>query len=270
MPATNPPGAGLRVMYDAVTPSNIPAEAQMVAGYVDGRYAWSSADWARFPGAVKVKIAVFPSTNDGHVLDVERGNATPAEAPGWVLKRRAAGVDPTVYCSATAWPTVRAAFAAAHVPEPHWWIAAYPGIGAILYPGTVAHQYADQGLCDLSVVADYWPGVDKAPSTTTSPGADMTPDQVQDAPIQIGTDAHGKPVTWSLGHVLSNIRGGNSETQLMIGQLAALIGKANSSDAALQKAVADLQAKVAGAVIVSGGTVTVSPNNQGGTAPSGV
>jgi murein L,D-transpeptidase YcbB/YkuD len=72
-------------------------------------------------------------------------------------------VDPTVYCSLSAWPTVRAAFAAAHVAEPHWWIAAYPGNGPNLYPGSIAHQYANPGLVDISVVADHWPGVDTAP-----------------------------------------------------------------------------------------------------------
>ena len=27
-------------MYDAVTPHNVPESAEMVAGYVDGNYAW--------------------------------------------------------------------------------------------------------------------------------------------------------------------------------------------------------------------------------------
>jgi len=149
-------------MYDAVTPGNIPANAQMVAGYVDGRYAWHANDWARFPNAVKVRIAVFSSTNDGHVLDIEPGCSTPASAPGWVQRRRAAGVDPSVYCNTSTLPTVQAAFRAAGVPEPHYWIASYPGIGPNLYAGSVAHQYADPGPYDISVVADYWPGVDGA------------------------------------------------------------------------------------------------------------
>lgn len=190
-----------RTLYDAVTPANIPASAQMVAGYVDGRYAWSASDWARFPGAVKVRIAVFASTNDGHVLDVEPGDATPAQAVGWVQRRRAAGVDPTVYCGLSttgySWANVRAAFQAAGVAEPHYWVAAYPGNGPNLYAGSVAHQYANPGPYDLSVVADYWPGVDVAtvsnvtsitggvlptnlgPLTTTAPEDDMTPDQAQ-------------------------------------------------------------------------------------------
>lgn len=173
----------MRTMYDAVTPSNIPTSAQMVAGYVDGRYAWSAADWARFPGAVKVRIAVFASTNDGHVLDVERYDATPAQAVGWVQRRRDAGVDPTVYCGYStngySWALVINAFKSAGVAEPHYWVAAYPGNGANLYPGSVAHQYADPvtsgGNYDLSVVADYWPGVDSAQtvSATTTIGGSL-------------------------------------------------------------------------------------------------
>lgn len=162
----------MRTMYDSVTPGNIPADAQMVAGYVDGAYAWSAADWARFPAAVHVPIAVFPSTNDGVVLDVEQGDATPQQAPGWVQMRRAAGVDPTVYCSESAWPAVQAAFKAAGVAQPHYWVAAYPGEGAVVPAGAVAHQYQDAGPYDLSVVVDYWPGVD-------TQEADLTPEQDQ-------------------------------------------------------------------------------------------
>jgi len=172
----------MRTFHDAITPANIPADTQGVCGYCDGKYAWTAADWARFPNAVKARIAVFSSTNDGHILDVEPGCSTPASAPGWVVRRRAAGVDPTVYCSLAAWPTVKVAFANAGVAEPHWWVAAYPGNGPNLYPGAVAHQYANPGPVDISVVADYWPGVDHTPAsgpaspfptTTTTQGADM-------------------------------------------------------------------------------------------------
>ena len=166
----------MRTMYDSITPGNVPLWAQMVAGYVDGRYRWSEADWARFPGAVHVPIAVFASTNDGVVLDVENGNATPSQAPGWVDRRRRAGVDPSVYCSLAAWPQLRAAFLAQGIAEPHWWIAAYPGNGPQLYAGAVAHQYANPGPVDVSVVADYWPGVDPAPvSNLTSSPPPVTP-----------------------------------------------------------------------------------------------
>lgn len=159
----------MRTMYDSVNPENIPTSATLVAGYVDGLYRWSDADWARFPNSIHVRIACFASTNDGVVLDVETGDATPAQAPGWVQRRRAVGIDPTIYCNTTIWPQVVAAFINAGVPQPHYWIAAYPGIGPTLYAGSVAHQYADPGPYDLSVVADYWPGVDPIPAPNTPP-----------------------------------------------------------------------------------------------------
>lgn len=148
-----------RIMYDAVTASNVPASATLVAGYGDGYYQNTAEFRARFPHATVVEIAVSSHHNIGVVLDVETGDATPAEAPPWVLMRRAAGVDPTIYCNSSTWPSVRAAFKAAGVPEPHWWIAQYDGDPTI-FPGAVAKQYADPGPYDLSSVAAYWPGVD--------------------------------------------------------------------------------------------------------------
>jgi hypothetical protein len=150
-----------------------PGQFSFIAGYVDGLYAWSAAQWALFPHATHVRIAVFASTNDGHVLDCEPGNqGDPGQAVDWVLMRRAAGVDPTVYCGRnTWWPTIRADFRARGVPEPHYWVADYgvdqnnPQIPA----GAIALQFADAGPYDLSVVADYWPGVDPKPVPAQAP-----------------------------------------------------------------------------------------------------
>ena len=160
-----------RTMYDGVDATRLPTSAQLVAGYVDGLYTWSAANWARFPKSVKVRVAVFSQTNDGQVLDVEPGDATPAQSVDWVLMRRRAGVDPTVYMNSSTWPTVRAAFQARGVAEPHYWVAQYDGVASIP-AGAVAKQYYnnnDLGY-DLSVVADHWPGIDPAPFAPT-PGA---------------------------------------------------------------------------------------------------
>ncbi|HEV2346099.1 MAG TPA: hypothetical protein VGS97_18510, partial [Actinocrinis sp.] len=66
----------------------------------------------------------------------------------------------------------RAAFAARGVPEPHWWVAGYDGIAEIP-AGAIGKQYADNTALgqpwDLSVVADYWPGVDQAPADPPNP-----------------------------------------------------------------------------------------------------
>lgn len=153
----------MRVMYDSTTATDIPASAAAVAGYVDGLYKWSDADWQRFPHALKVRIAVFETTNDGVVLDVENGNATPAQSVDWVVMRRKVGVDPTVYTALSNWQNVRNAFHARNVREPHYWIADWNN-KAIIPAGAIACQYADSVITgshfDLSIIADYWPGVD--------------------------------------------------------------------------------------------------------------
>jgi hypothetical protein len=173
-PAVLAPGAAVsRTMYDAVTVANIPAGASMVAGYVDGTYANMAAMTARFPNAVHVPIAVRASTNAGLVLDVETGDATPAQSVGWVVMRRAAGVDPSVYCNTSTWPAVKAAFSSAGVAPPHYWVAQYDG-NPTVPAGAVAKQYSNPGPYDVSSVADVWPGVD-----TGAPDVAMTLDDAK-------------------------------------------------------------------------------------------
>lgn len=133
-------------MYDSVSAGSIPSNAGCVAGYVDGKFAWPSSGWARFPNALKVRIAVFATTNDGDVLDCEPGNCTPAQAVDWVLMRRAAGKDPIVYCNQldtqVGLPAVRLAFQQRGVPDPHYWVANYDGV-ATIPAGTIGKQYTD-------------------------------------------------------------------------------------------------------------------------------
>lgn len=167
-----------RTMYDSITPGDIPLTAAVVLGYVNGTFEWSAAGWARFPHAVKVRCATRATVNDGHVLDVEKGDATAEQAPGWVQMRRRAGLaTPTVYCSASAWPSVRAAFAAAGVAAPLYLIAHYDGDPTIP-AGAIGKQYRDPpgsgGHWDLSVVADHWPGVDPTPAPAQEDDVELT------------------------------------------------------------------------------------------------
>lgn len=171
----------MRTMYDAVTAANIlkkDPQPVLVAGYIDRIVLapWSAADWALFPDARKVTIVKKASTRDGHVLDVEPGDATPEQAPGWAAQRRADGFAyPTIYCNRSTWPAVKAAFAAQGVAAPLYWIATASGRPEIP-DGAIAAQYlldVAPGI-DISVVADYWPGVDPAPGTPGGPAATTT------------------------------------------------------------------------------------------------
>lgn len=145
-----------RTMYDSVSAASIPADATMVAGYLNGAYAWSSEDWARFPHAVHVTVTVNTSAA-ADVLDVENGDASPAEAPGWIATHPGG----SIYCDSSTWPAVKAAFGGR--PLPPFWIADYNGDASTIPTGAVAAQYEDAGPYDLSVCADYWPGVDPLP-----------------------------------------------------------------------------------------------------------
>lgn len=153
----------VRILADSVTSADIPTSYGLVGGYVDGLYVWDASDWARHAGALKVRIAVAATTDDGHVLDVEAGNADEQQAVSWVQLRRRNGADPTVYHSLDRWPVLRAAFQVARVTEPHYWVADWTG-QAHSIAGAVACQYANPatsgGHYDLSAVAGLWPGVD--------------------------------------------------------------------------------------------------------------
>ncbi len=158
-------------MADSIHSVNIPVGVfPLVAGYVNGPISvWSAADWARHAGhSLLVRITVFADRTglDVHVLDVENGDATPQQAPSWATAQRALGAHPTIYCSEAAWPSVIAAFNRAEVAQPLYVVAAYPGerdvTGSPLIPvGAIGHQFVDHGPYDESVVADYWPGVDR-------------------------------------------------------------------------------------------------------------
>jgi hypothetical protein len=185
------------MMYDGVNAGTVPNGAWAVAGYVNGLYQSYDALVAKFPSAVHLPISVN-STGRAKILDVENGDAIPAQAPGWVADQRAAGDPyPVVYCNqANTWPAVKAAFAAQPgIAPPLYWVAAYvsnPAVPPALPDGAIALQYYDFGGYDASVVADYWPGVDPAPQPVPQE------DEVAYYPIQVGPD----PITgdpWSCG-----------------------------------------------------------------------
>lgn len=179
-----------RTMYDSVTASDIPQDADMVAGYVDGPYAWSPDDWGSFDHATVVHISINPHHDAGDVLDVEQGDARPSQAPNWVQKRRRAHVDPVVYCSANLWPAVRDVFDKTDVSPPHWWVADWTGHPHVP-AGAVACQYASAEQVghhyDLSRVTSGWPDHGNPPRHHRTP----RPDRDAQYTVQIGDTLSG-------------------------------------------------------------------------------
>ena len=136
-------------MVDSATPGNIDRSAEVVAGYIDGDYAWSLADWHRLPGQ-KVVITVAGDVR-ANVADVENGCMTPEQAAAWIdAKEKAARPEATIYCSRSDLPAVRAACAGRSC---YFWVADWTGKPHEV-AGTVATQYTGDphGGVDLSMV----------------------------------------------------------------------------------------------------------------------
>jgi hypothetical protein len=154
----------MRIMYDACDPARPPANAVMVAGYLYGPCAWPASGWTRFRDVVQVRIATVQTINDGQVLDVERGDADVSQAPGWCARARLRGQIPTVYCSQANVSALLEQFRLHEVPAPLLWVAQWDGV-AELPDEWIAKQYLNDNALgfDVSVVADFWPGVDPAP-----------------------------------------------------------------------------------------------------------
>ena len=87
-------------MFDAIDLSQIPVGPAAVGAYVDGRWATAAAAAARFPHAHLLTIATSAGS-DAETLDIETGDATPADAAAWYARQKARGVQrPCLYASA--------------------------------------------------------------------------------------------------------------------------------------------------------------------------
>ena len=155
----------MRTMYDGINTDaaaiarDFPA-AQMVAGYLDGQFAWSAAEWALFPRAQHVTIVVSANANAGDVLDVESGDATPQQTGAWVAMRRQAGLwRPSIYCSLNVVPDVRAGTGQWRLGIDYdLWVADWDGTTVVPYPLAAAKQDRNAGSYDVSAVLDDgWP-----------------------------------------------------------------------------------------------------------------
>lgn len=156
------------IQYDSVNPAEIPADANIatvgVAGYVGGIWPDYSEIVAKFPKARHKSVAVN-ATEDADVLDIEKGDATPAEAPAWVKKQIARGVKkPGVYADASTMPEVLKALEAGGLARSEYvvWIAHYVN-AAPAYPfeqGADAIQWtqaAEGKDLDQSIAIDnFW------------------------------------------------------------------------------------------------------------------
>lgn len=141
-----------RLMYDSTKPSLIPADVAMVAGYINGMYAWSQADWRRFPHAAHVRIDVTGADPFGSdVADVERGDLSIAGAVQWVeMRQRERGWWSCCYVDRSNLAELRDAMGNLHTM---FWVADWTGVPHVVEGERIcAVQYLSTSHYDVSEV----------------------------------------------------------------------------------------------------------------------
>lgn len=169
-------------MFDAVSYEHIPNDASIVAGYVNGIWPTYPDIVARFPHAHHVSIAVTAEVV-ADVLDVEKGDATPADVPLWVKEMRNLRRKPIVYMNHSTLPAVQAECEKATLAEPFFFVADWTN-KPHLVPGSIGTQWADgtvqyPGLArytDTSLISPNWPGLSvPAPTVQKLAAAKLVP-----------------------------------------------------------------------------------------------
>ncbi len=144
--------SGPQTIYDSVIPTAIPS-GQQVATYSDGPFQASSASVAGRGNVLWIDVnGSDPSAN---ALDVEPGDATPAQAASWVSAKLTASPSSTaiVYTFISDWGAVGDSIATlpswmqSHVK---YWIADPTGTPHIL-PGAAATQWYWGSSYDISL-----------------------------------------------------------------------------------------------------------------------
>jgi len=130
-------------LYDSVTPSSLPASSQAVAVYANGSYAAQPSQVGK--RGLTLWIDTNGSDPNADVLDVEPGDATPAQAAAWVQQKLDASPNSTaiVYTMRSDWGAVQAAIGqlAWWMPShTKYWIADPTGVPHLV-PGSQATQW---------------------------------------------------------------------------------------------------------------------------------
>jgi hypothetical protein len=143
-------------MFDSVDVGTIPRDAEAVAGYVGGMWPTFPRLVSQFPHAHRLSIAVNAG-EDAECLDIETGDATPAQGPAWVRRQKRRGIHrPVVYANLSTMPAVKAELLRAGIllKEVRLWVAHYTGVphipagfDACQWTDRAFNRNLDQSLC---------------------------------------------------------------------------------------------------------------------------
>jgi hypothetical protein len=154
----------VRYLFDSTSLRDIPADAQMAAGYYNGAFAFDLAAFSiTFPHVPRLLIDVNgQAARQAHVRDWENGDKA-GSLEQWVIDNKQWNPHPTVYCNRSTIQEVRQLTGSQVLARDYWlWIATLDGTYAQSYPfapvGVVAVQawgQAQLGIhADRSVVFD--------------------------------------------------------------------------------------------------------------------
>ena len=133
-------------MWDDITVSSLPTGgAYAYAGYIDGMWPTYGELLKRFPGHRLFSIAVFAS-DDGECLDIERGDATIDQAPGWFERQVARGVfRPGLYTQASKLRALELEMQGHHIPRHAYrlWSAHYTGKAHLCGPRSCGYGLSE-------------------------------------------------------------------------------------------------------------------------------
>jgi hypothetical protein len=182
------------VMYDSVDLAQFPDNPEAVAGYVGGHWPTYPSLVTEFPHAHHLSIAVN-AHQTARCLDIEPGDASPAQAPEWfrTLADHSQGL-PVLYGSASVVQQIVDTMAAAGIHRGQYfiWSAHYThaehicGPGGCGYPTADATQWTDTALgrnLDQSLCSDAFFGA--------GPPAPTPPTEEEIVAIATGVNASG-------------------------------------------------------------------------------
>lgn len=146
-----------RTMFDTLDVNQLPHGWDLLAGYVNGRTERHSYYdlKLRYPHAVIVGIDTEndPTNDDAQVLDIEAGDATPADAPAWFDEKIRRGIHrPTLYFSESLYTEL-----VGRMGNRVWdgWIADWGNEDRPIYHNEVARQIADHGPHNENIDVSY-------------------------------------------------------------------------------------------------------------------
>ncbi len=145
-------------MFDSIEVSAIPKNPTAVAGYVNGRWPTYRELVTRFPNAKHLSIDVFGSEPAADCLDIENGDATPADAPAWYFRKKFKDTTsrPCFYANLSTMPKVRGELTLHGIMREHYrlWVADYTytphipmGFDACQWTDKALGRNLDQSLC---------------------------------------------------------------------------------------------------------------------------